>query len=421
MIVGDGLAGASAARTLREEGYDGRITLVGAQPHPPYERPPLSKAYLRGERPGEDAYVEPAGFWAEQEIELLAGTVASRIDLAQGRLELAGGGRLPFDVLLLAPGAAPRTMDMPGAGLDGVLTLRNFEDADAIRTQAQTAERVLIVGGGWIGCEVAASLRVLGCDVTVALRGRLPLERQLGSEMASVYRELHQEHGVRFLPETRIMAFEGPGSVRRARTVSGQWLDYELVVVAIGVVPRTELAAAAGLAVSDGLVVDGRLATSDPRVFAAGDIALAPHADLGRSLRIEHWATALAQGRHAARAMLGAGQSYNETPYLFSDQYETGMELFGDPDRQGELVVRGGPASYSFSAFWHQAGHVRTVLGMHVHHAHGHPDADAHGGGHLDPDTVGRLLRSPRPVPAAALADPHVPLEQLLDAGTPAG
>jgi 3-phenylpropionate/trans-cinnamate dioxygenase ferredoxin reductase subunit len=331
VIVGTGLAGAAAARTLRKDGFDGQVVLVGAEHHPPYERPPLSKDYLRGESQESDAYVEPEQYWVEHDIDVRAGVAAHRIDLADARLELADGSAVGFDRLLLAPGAAPRTLAVPGSELAGVVTLRTFEDADAIRAVAGSAGRILVVGGGWVASEVAASLRALGYQVTVALRGRLPLQSALGPSVAQVYRGLHEDNDVTLLPNTRIVGFEGNGTVRRAQTAAGTWLDTDLVVVAIGVDPRTDLAQDAGLAVADGIVVNVRMATSDPRVFAAGDAALVPHPTLARPMRVEHWGAAQAQGAHAARAMLGDATPYDALPYYFSDQYDTGMEFLGNP------------------------------------------------------------------------------------------
>jgi 3-phenylpropionate/trans-cinnamate dioxygenase ferredoxin reductase subunit len=311
--------------------------------------------------------------------------------------------------------------------------LRTLEEADTIRSRARQAGRVLVVGGGWIGCEVSASLRALGCDVTLALTGRLPLERTLGPEVATVYARMHTFGGVDLRTGTSIVAFDGADGLRRARTESGQWIDCELAVVAIGVRPRVELAAAAGLRVEDGIVVEGSLATSDPRVFAAGDVALAPSPLLGRSIRVEHWGTALAQGRHAARSMLGGASPYDEIPYVFSDQYDSGMEFWGDPAHPGEFITRGEPAGRDFTAFWCQNGRVSAVLNMHIHHGHGdhdhgdhdhgdhdhhdRPAASMHAGGHIDPADVERLLRSGHTIDMAALRNPAVPLDALTDSG----
>lgn len=431
VIVGGGLAGATAARSLREEGFDGHVILLGDEHHPPYERPPLSKEYMRGESEQSAAFVESEHYWGDHEIELHTGVPASRIDLATARLELADSTSLPFDRLVLATGAAPRPLAIPGDDLEGVVKLRHFEDADRIRAMARKVRRILVVGGGWIASEVAASLRMLGHDVTMAMRGRRPLEGALGPHIGEVYRGLHEEHGVTVLPETEIITLDGHGTVRRALTASGAWLDADLVVVAIGATPRVELARTAGLTVADGIVVDAHLQTSEPRVLAAGDAALVPHAGLGRSLRIEHWGAAAAQGAHAARTLLDGGGRYDELPYYFSDQYQTGMEFWGDPALPGDLVVRGDIETRSFTAFWHDADRISAVLSMHIHHhdhphhaATGHRDTHtdhhheqassaAHGNGHVDPVVVERLIRSTVPTKLEALRDPDVPLETL--------
>lgn len=457
VIVGAGQAGASVAVALRDEGFGGSLTLIGAEPHLPYERPPLSKAYLRGETSRDDARLQSPGWWAAQGIDLRTGTAVERIDPAGRSLDLADGSGLGYDRLVLALGSDARRLEVPGADLDGVLTLRTFEDADRIRDRAQGARRVLVIGGGWIGSEVAASLRQMGVPVTLALSGDLPLERALGRSIAEVYDGLHREHGVAVLPRTRVVELEGDdGRVRRARTETADMIEADVVVAAVGARPRLQLALSAGLAVSGGIVVDGLLRTSDPAVLAVGDVAEVPHPHLGRSLRVEHWGAAQSQGAHAARTILGHRDSYAELPYFFSDQYDTGMEFWGDPALPGDLVVRGDRSVRSFTAFWVAGRLVRAALNMHVHHhahaehghthdgpgqqsegqAHGnhaagaeaaHGDATrspaggaatAHAGGHVDPEVVGRLIRSGRPVDPAALADSAVGLEQLVPART---
>lgn len=451
VIVGAGQAGAAAAVALRSEGFDGSVTVVGAEPHPPYERPPLSKTYLRGETAREDAQLQDAQFWTAQGVDLLTSTPVQRIDAAGRRIELADGSVFGYDRLVLATGSAARSLAVPGADLDGVLTLRTVEDADRVRSRAREAEHVLVVGGGWIGSEITASLRQMGVPVTWAFPGDLPLATVLGTTIAGVYDRLHREHGAVVLPRTRIVALEGDRQVRAARTASGEQIPADLVVVAVGAAPKVELALGAGLDVADGVIVDGSLRTTDPRILAVGDVARAPYPDLGRSLRVEHWGTAQSQGAHAARTILGERATYSELPYFFSDQYDTGMEFWGDPALPGELVVRGDLAARSFTAFWHQEGQVRAALNMHVHHhehmhgqnadereldghldvqehvestgQHRHDDGPAggrevavttaHAGGHVDTEVVTRLVRFPSPVSVDALRDPDVPLEQL--------
>ena len=324
-IVGAGLAGAKAAETLREEGFDGRLVLLGAEEERPYERPPLSKEYLRGEAERAAASVHEAGFYAEHDIELRTGTAVTGLDAGAGELALVGGERLAYDRLLLATGAAPRRLSLPGAELDGVLELRTFADSDALRGRLDEGGRLVVIGAGWIGSEVAASARQRGMDVTVVAPEAEPLERVLGREVGGIYGDLHRDHGVELRMAASVAAFEGDGRVERVRLHDGATIVCDAVVVGVGAAPRTALAEAAGLAVENGVLVDGRLETSVPGVFAAGDVANHLHPALGR-LRVEHWDNALHQGPAAARAMLGADEAYARTPYFFSDQYYLGME-----------------------------------------------------------------------------------------------
>jgi 3-phenylpropionate/trans-cinnamate dioxygenase ferredoxin reductase subunit len=362
VIVGAGLAGAKAAEALREEGFDGRVVLVGAEPERPYERPPLSKEYLRGESGREKAYVHPEAFYAEREIELRLATAVEAIDPGAHEVVL-GDGRLRYDRLLLATGAEPRRLVAAGAELDGVHQLRTFADADALRARLDAGGRVVVVGAGWIGSEVAASARQRGLEVTVIEPLSVPLERVLGPEVGAVYRDLHRERGVDLRLGTGVVAFEGDERVRSVRTTGGA-VDCDFVVVGVGVAPRVGLAQAAGLAVGDGILVDAALRTSAPDVFAAGDVASAEHPFLGRRIRVEHWANAIDQGAAAARSMLGQDVAYDRIPYFFSDQYDVGMEYAGHALGWDEVVLRGDPAGREFIAFWLADG--RVVAGMNV-------------------------------------------------------
>ena len=287
VIVGASLAGALAARTLREVGFDGRVVLIGAEAHPPYERPTLSKDYLRGETPREKTYVHPQNIYADNEIELLTSTTVREIDVPASEVVLDGGRRLRFDRLLLATGASPRRLDVPGAELDGVHYLRDIDDSDAIAERLKRGGKVVVVGGGWIGSEVAASARQKGLEVTVLMQQDLPLAWQLGPEVGAVYRDLHRERGVEFVTAP-VAAFEGEGVVRRVRTRDGRAIETDFVVVAAGVDPRTDLAQRAGIAVDGGIRTDEYLRTSVPEVFAAGDAADAYHPFYGRHLHVEH-------------------------------------------------------------------------------------------------------------------------------------
>src|SRR5687767_2411624 len=277
LIVGAGLAGAKAAETLRTEGFEGRVVLIGAEHERPYERPPLSKEYLRGEVERETIYVHDASYYAEHDIELRLGRTAVSLDTSIGQVRLDDGKRLRYDRLLLATGAQSRRLSIPGEALDGVLYLRSVEDSDALRERLDRGGSVVVVGAGWIGAEVAASARQRGLDVTLIDPLTVPLERVLGAEVGAVYRDIHAEHGVRMLLGTGVEAFEGGAAVERVRTGDGRLLDCDFVVVGIGVQPRTELAARAGLDVGDGIAVDEQLQASVSGVFAAGDVAAALH------------------------------------------------------------------------------------------------------------------------------------------------
>lgn len=455
VIVGAGQAAAAAAAHLQKHGFDGTVTVIGNEAVPPYERPPLSKAYLRGELDATGLLAQPAGLWTSGGVELRLDTTATRIDRLGRRLHLSDGSDLGFDWLVLATGSAPRRFAVPGADLDGVLTLYTAADADELRARARVAEHVLVVGGGWLGSEVSASLRSIGVPVTLAVTSAMPLESALGPQVASVYDALHREHGVQVLPNTSVVELAGEGGVRRALTSAGEWVAADVVVAAVGADPRLGLAATTGLVVDGAVPVDGTLRTSDPRILAVGDIARVPYPDLGRSLRVAHWGAAQFQGSHAAETILGRATEYRRFPYFFSDQYDTGMEFWGDPLLPGELIVRGSLADRSFTAFWHAEGRVRAVLNMHVHshqhshepepepehshehshepeHSHEHehepepaaagsggreavPAAHTHSGNaHLDSELVDLLLRA-RHIGAAALRDDTVPLDNLVE------
>ena len=398
IIVGASLAGAKAAETLRQEGFEGRVVLVGAENERPYERPPLSKDYLRGEIPREKVYVHDEGFYAEHDIELRLGRTAESLEMSSSELVLDNGERLRYERLLLTTGAQPRRLSIPGAELDGVLYLRSIEDSDALRERLDRGGAVVVVGAGWIGAEVAASARQRGLEVTVLDPLAVPLERVLGAELGAVYREIHTDHGTEMLMENGVEAFEGDKAVERVRTSSGRELDCDFVVVGVGVEPRTRLATQAGLAVDDGVTVDEYLQTSVPGVFAAGDVANAHHPFYGERIRVEHWANALNQGPAAARNMLGRSAAYERLPYFFSDQYDVGMEYTGFARTWDRLVFRGDPAAREFVAFWMLED--RVVAGMNVNVW----DVT---------NPIKRLISGRLPIEDRRLADPDVPLDEL--------
>jgi 3-phenylpropionate/trans-cinnamate dioxygenase ferredoxin reductase subunit len=401
VVVGAGLAGAKAAETLREEGFGGRVVLVGAEAERPYERPPLSKDYLRGEASRDKVYVHDEAFYDEHHIELLPGTTATALDAPAGEVELSGGARLRYDRLLLATGAEPRRLAIPGADLDGVLYLRSVDDSDALRARLDRGGAVVVVGAGWIGAEVAASARQRGLDVTVVDPAAVPLERVMGQEVGAVYRDIHADQGVRMLMGTGVEGFEGADAVERVRTGDGRALDCDFVVVGVGVQPRVGLAADAGIEVGDGILAEEQLQTSAAGVFAAGDVANARHPFYGERIRVEHWANALHQGPAAARNMLGRGEPYDRLPYFFSDQYDVGMEYSGFARDWHRVVFRGDPASREFIAFWLRGD--RVVAGMNVNVW----DVT---------DPIRRLISERPPVDDRRLADPDVALDELLPA-----
>jgi 3-phenylpropionate/trans-cinnamate dioxygenase ferredoxin reductase subunit len=406
VIVGASLAGAKAAETLRAEGFDGRLVLIGAERERPYERPPLSKDYLRGEIERDKVYVHDEGFYAAHDIELRLGRTAVSLDTSIAQVALDDGKRLRYDRLLLATGAEPRRLSVPGEALDGVLYLRDVQDSEALRERLDRGGSVVVVGAGWIGAEVAASARQRGLDVTVVEPASVPLERVLGPELGAVYRDIHVDHGVHMLLETGVDAFEGSTAVERVRTSDGRTLDCDFVVVGVGVRPRTALASDGRLYVDDGIVVDEYLQTSSHRVFAAGDVAMAAHPLYGRRIRVEHWANALRQGPVAARNMLGRSEVFDPVPYFFSDQYDVGMEYAGYARKWDRVVFRGDPASREFIAFWLVGD--RVIAGMNVNVW----DVT---------DRIQELVRSGVRVDDRRLADPDVPLEDLTsaaDAGT---
>src|SRR5512132_615778 len=399
LIVGAGLAAAKAAETLRAEGFGGRLLLFGDEAERPYDRPPLSKGYLRGDTDRASLYVHPDGFYAAHDIELHTSTPVRSIDPAHHRVELASGEGVGYDRLLLATGATPRRLPLPGADLDGVHYLRSRQDAEVLAAAAARAEHVVVVGTGWIGSEAAASLRQLGRAVTLVGPDTAPLVRVLGPEVAGVYRDLHADHGVQLILGTRVAGFRGAGRVEAVVTSDGRTVEGDLVLIGAGAVPRTGLAEAAGLPVRNGVLVNEELeAVGAAGVYAAGDVAAAWHPRYQTYLRVEHWANALNQGPAAARNMLGRSLPYARLPYFYSDQYDLGMEYSGLAASWDRVVVRGDLATRQFIAFWLQE--QRVVAGMNANVW----DVT---------ESIQALIRGGWPVDPARLADPDLPLDQV--------
>lgn len=397
VIVGAGLAGAKAAEALRGGGFDGQITLIGEEGHLPYERPPLSKDYLAGKAERDSVFVHDQAWYTAQEIDLRLGRPAAAIDRAARQVRLDDGARVPYDKLLIATGSSPRPLpDAPG-----VHYLRTIDDSDRLREVLASGSRLAVIGGGWIGLEVAAAACQAGLQVTVLEGLELPLLRVLGREMAQVFADLHRSQGVDLRLGARIDGIiVSGGTATGVRLGDGTRIEADAVVAGIGAIPRIGLAAEAGLEVTDGIVTTAALRTSDPDIFAAGDVARAFHPLLGQHIRVEHWASALKQPAVAAAAMLGHDVRYEDLPYFYTDQHDLGMEYVGHVgDGYDQVVVRGDVASREFVAFWLAGGRVRAGMNVNIWDVS---------------DSIKNLIRAGQPVDAGALADVSTPLDDLV-------
>lgn len=406
VIIGAGLAGAKAAESARTGGFDGHLMLIGDEAHRPYERPPLSKAILRGEAEASSANVHDEQFYIDHAVDLLSDRRVSSIDLATRRIHLGIGGSIAFDTAVLATGAAPRALTVPGSELDGVHYLRTVDDASALSTAIRTAGRVAVIGAGWIGSEVAASARQMGASVVLIDPQDVPLQRVLGSQVGEVFRHLHADHGVDLRLGSGVSGLSGPGRVNNVILTDGSVEEADVVVVGIGVQPRVELATGAGLAVDNGVLVDQYLATSAPGIYAAGDIANAAHPVLGRRVRVEHWANALNQGLAAGANAVGDQQSYDRLPYFFSDQFDLGMEYVGHGSPDDLVVFRGDLAAREFIAFWLRDGKLTAAMNVNIWDV---------------TDDLKALVAAQGPVDPRRLADSAVPLAELLSVAQSTG
>jgi len=411
VIIGASLAGATAAAGLREGGFEGDITLVGAEERPPYNRPPLSKGYLRGQDKFEDQLVKPADYYSGERIDLRLGVRVTGFDPARKQVSLDGGERLPYDKLLVTTGSRNRTLEAPGADLAGVLQLRTVEDADAIRAAAQKGRRAVLVGFGFVGCEVAASLRQMGVDVAAIDGHPVPLGRALGPEVGAVLGEIHRDKGVELVLDDGIAALEGAGRVERVRTKKGRVLECDFVVAGIGIVPNVELLVAAGGGVDNGILVDEHCRTSLPDVWAAGDVANHMHPLFGR-LRVEHWNHADRHGRAAARALLGDDTPYDYVPSFWSDQYEHVIEYVGFARSWDRVVFRGRREERKLLGFYLKDGFVLAAAGIDRGGDPEDPNADSELKVAVD------LIRDRVPVDVDQLADERVALRTLASAGS---
>ncbi|HEY2315198.1 MAG TPA: FAD-dependent oxidoreductase [Streptosporangiaceae bacterium] len=402
LIVGASLGGAKAAEALRAAGFEGPVTLIGAESELPYERPPLSKGYLQGKAERETIYVHPRDWYADAGIDLRLGVRVTSIDPAAHEVTLADGSRAGYAKLLLTTGSAPRRLPVPGADLDGVHYLRTVGDCDRLKGVLSDASRIAVIGAGWIGLEVAAAARDAGVDVTVLEAAELPLLRALGPEVGEVFATLHRDHGVDLRLSVQVAEITGAGGrAAGVRLADGSQIPADAVVVGVGITPNTELAQAAGLAVDNGIRVDAQLRSSHPDIYAAGDVAHAFHPLWDRHIRLEHWANALHQPPAAAQAMIGLDVSYDRVPYFYTDQYDLGMEYSGyvEPDGFERVVFRGDVTGREFIAFWLGAdGQVLAGMNVNVWDVN---------------DDIQALVRSRRPVADDVLADPSVPLDSL--------
>ncbi|MGA8979869.1 MAG: FAD-dependent oxidoreductase [Pedococcus sp.] len=399
VVVGGGLAGAKAVEALRDGGFEGRLVLLAGEEHLPYERPPLSKGYLKTGDGLDDVYVHDAQWYAAHDVDVRTGTVVTAIDRDDRAVVTAAGERVGWDRLLLATGSSPRHLDLPGVDLDGVLSLRTIEDSDRLRGALAAEAQVVLVGGGWIGLEVAAAAREAGATVTVLESLDLPLVRVLGPTIATVFADLHREHGVDLRTGVQVEELVGEaGTVTGVRLGDGSTVPADVVVVGIGAAPNTSLAQEAGLEVDNGIVADAVGRTDDPDIFVAGDVANVEHPFLGRRVRVEHWANALNQPTLVAAAMLDQSGPEAELPFFYTDQYDLGMEYHGLGSPDDDVVVRGDLRAREFVAFWLRDGVVTAGMNVNIWDVG---------------DGVKGLIRSRTKVDRAKLADAEVPLESL--------
>lgn len=398
VVVGASLTGAKAVESIREGGFDGEVILIGEEPELPYERPPLSKDFLRGG--AEEPYVFDLDFYKDHDIKLMTDSVVSAIDPAASTVSIAGNDVVHFDRLLLATGAEPRHLPLPGADLDGVVYLRNLDDSLAIGSQLGEGKKVTVVGGGWIGSEVAASARQKGCDVTIIAPEKVLLERVLGDELGQFFTDVHADEGVKFLAEAGVTGFEGSDRVEAVLTDKGESIQSDLVVIGAGVIPRISLAKDAGIATDNGILTGADLQTDSPGIYAAGDVANAWHPFYERRIRVEHWANARRQGAAAGSSMIGKEVSFDEIPYFFSDQYEVGMEYVGYVTESDQVIYRGSVEDREFIAFWMKDNRIQAGMNVNVWDVS---------------DTIRDLIRSRTEIDIAKLTDTDVDLASLLE------
>jgi len=365
LLIGGGMASAHCAAELRKRGAEGSILLAGREPEPPYERPPLSKEHLRGEGSREDAHVNPAGWYEDNGVELLTGTNVMALDPAARTAKLQGGEEVGFGKALLATGAMVNILRVEGAENEGIHYLRAFGNSEAIRADAEAAEHVVLIGGSYIGCEVAASLTAKGVRCTVVMMEDVALSRTFGEDAGRWFQARLEEHGVTFHGGEQLAAFEGDGRVNAVLTEGGRAIECDAVVVGAGVRPDAMLAQRAGLEVDDGIVCDAKLMTSAEGVYAAGDCCSYESVVHGRRIRVEHWDVAMQQGMHAAGNMLGEERDYDVVPYFFSDLADwASLEYVGPAAEWDEEIWRGDRDSGEFSVWYLKDDRVAGALSV---------------------------------------------------------
>lgn len=401
VIIGASLAGATAAATLRQDGFDGEVILIGAEPEPPYERPALSKEYLRGAAPFEKALVRPAGFYDEHRIETLFGARATGVEVDERTVVLDGGRRVRFDKLLIATGARNRRPRIPGLDLPGVFDLRTVRDADALRAEIAPGRRAVLIGMGFIGCEIAASLRQAGVEVVAIDPSPTPLFNALGDQVGRAIAAIHRDHGVEMVFEDAVARVDGHGRIAGVSTRGGRRFDCDFAVVGVGVEPVVDFLAGSGIETGNGVLVDEHCRTNVEGVYAAGDVANHHHPVVGRRMRVEHWQNAMRQGAAAARSMLGTGQPYAPAHWFWSDQYDVNLQYAGFHGAYDRIVVRGNPEERRFLAFYLSQGRVDAAVALNRAR---------------DLRRVMPLIEARGPVEPAQLEDERVDLRRMVSA-----
>ncbi|WP_425089440.1 NAD(P)/FAD-dependent oxidoreductase [Stappia sp.] len=361
VIVGAGQAGAQVAQSLRAAGFEAPITLVGDEPHPPYQRPPLSKKHLAGEIDDDALHLRPAAFYQQNRIDCRFGVAVEAIDRAAHTLRLSDGSQLAYAKLVICTGTRPRALPLPGAGLEGVVTLRTIADVEAMRARLAAPGRVAIVGGGYIGLEVAAVARAMGHEVTVVESRDRVMQRVVSPDVSAFFDALHRENGVDIRLNTGVEGFSGDDHVRAVRLANGEELACDLALVAVGAVPNQELAREAGLEVDDGILVDAHGQTSDSHIYAAGDCTRFLSARYGRSIRLESVQNAIDQAKAVAAALTGAATDYDPVPWFWSDQYAIKLQIAGLSQGHDTALTVGDPAAQSFYVVYLSQGRIAAV------------------------------------------------------------